>query len=207
MGARSSGLSEERRHEILTATVQTIAERGVDNVRLSDIARSCGLSVGALQHHFATRDQLIDAAFYSYTLGVVREIQQIADAGGDPWSRITRAIRAYRGVGDFRQRSRLWVEFAASAARNPSQRERITAIHAEWAKPLRAAIIDGISSGDFTPVMQVEEIVDSILATMDGYDLSYAAGIIDLAAPGIDVEERLTSIVGAQLGVITQTVR
>lgn len=207
MGTRGTGLTDERRGEILVAVVELIAEHGVSSVRLSDVAARCGVSVGALQHHFATREQLIDEAFYAYTLGVVRQIQELSAGGGDPWKRIMRALAAYGDVGDFRQRSRLWVEFGSSAARSERQRERIAAIHAEWARPFVEAIDDGVADGLFTPVADSVTIAQTILATMDGYDLAYAAGIIDLGAAGVDVVERLAQMVAAQLGVEAAGIR
>ena len=50
------------REQLLKTTVELIAERGEARVRLADVAESSGLSIGAIQHHFRSREELIAAA-------------------------------------------------------------------------------------------------------------------------------------------------
>ena len=53
----------ERRQQILTAACEVIATLGVPDLRLSDVAKSAGVSSGTVHYYFDTKKDLINAAF------------------------------------------------------------------------------------------------------------------------------------------------
>jgi AcrR family transcriptional regulator len=52
-----------RRAGILEAASRVISTRGVEGTRLSDVAEAAEVSIGSIQHHFQTRDDLLTATF------------------------------------------------------------------------------------------------------------------------------------------------
>lgn len=65
----------ERRHQILDAARDAIAEKGLAHVTVGDVAQRSGLSVGALYRYFGSKDEL-----FSHVLGEeVSFTQQTAD--------------------------------------------------------------------------------------------------------------------------------
>lgn len=65
--------------DILEATVRAVAEGGYAALSVRGVARSLGVSLATVQHHFGTRAQLYQAAV-EYTLAEVeRERAQISD--------------------------------------------------------------------------------------------------------------------------------
>ena len=48
-----------RKRAILDATLRLVAAQGAGAVRLRDVARESGVSVGSLQYYFDSRDQLV----------------------------------------------------------------------------------------------------------------------------------------------------
>ena len=50
-----------RRQQILDATHRVTLERGLHDVRISDVADELGVSTGLIHYHFATKDELIEA--------------------------------------------------------------------------------------------------------------------------------------------------
>ncbi len=50
---------EERRRALAEAVFAIIAERGFEKVSLRDVAREAGVSMGAVQHWFSTKDELL----------------------------------------------------------------------------------------------------------------------------------------------------
>ena len=50
---------EERRAAIVSALWKLAGERGLDRVSLRDTARAAGMSLGQLQHYFATREDML----------------------------------------------------------------------------------------------------------------------------------------------------
>ncbi|GGU42376.1 TetR/AcrR family transcriptional regulator [Lentzea flava] len=54
---------DERRREIGDAVCRVIAARGLDTVSLRHVAAETGVSMGRVQHYFATKDEMLMFAF------------------------------------------------------------------------------------------------------------------------------------------------
>jgi TetR/AcrR family transcriptional repressor of bet genes len=52
---------EERRRQLIEATLQVVAERGLMGTKVSDVTERAGLSVGAVNHHFTSKEELLTA--------------------------------------------------------------------------------------------------------------------------------------------------
>ncbi|MER3394159.1 MAG: TetR family transcriptional regulator, partial [Microcella pacifica] len=55
--------SDERRDEIVRATLRLVATKGFAGVTLRDVAAEVGVVHGLIRHYFASRDDLVAAAF------------------------------------------------------------------------------------------------------------------------------------------------
>ncbi|WP_424808845.1 TetR/AcrR family transcriptional regulator [Rhodococcus sp. 27YEA15] len=65
--------------ELLAAALFDVAaESGLDNASVREVAKSAGVSIGAVQHHFSTKDEML--AFALRTL-VDRLLTRLPDAG------------------------------------------------------------------------------------------------------------------------------
>lgn len=54
--------TSDRERPLMEATLRIIGRTGIDGVTHRAVAAEAGMSVGAVTHHFATRDILVDAA-------------------------------------------------------------------------------------------------------------------------------------------------
>ncbi|MCD5422849.1 TetR/AcrR family transcriptional regulator, partial [Rhodococcus pyridinivorans] len=66
-------LVTESRRRILEAAERLIAVRGIEKVRLRDIAREAGFSIGKIQHYFDNRDEVIEAMLSAASMRRVEE--------------------------------------------------------------------------------------------------------------------------------------
>ena len=55
--------SAERRAIILRSTLGLLAERGLYNTKIADIARESGASIGSIYHHFGSREGVFYALY------------------------------------------------------------------------------------------------------------------------------------------------
>ncbi|MFJ8929532.1 TetR/AcrR family transcriptional regulator [Streptomyces sp. NPDC102364] len=164
------------REDVLRAAARVLAERGLDAARLRDVARAAGVSIGALQHHFETRDELFREAFeWSIEQLIARWRASAADAP-DPWHRFELLVQALTGDPELERRCATWTEFCASAARHPGLRDGVRSVHEEWLTLLTGIVEDGVIQGDFVPVLPVDTAIASIAALVDGCDMAVAAG-------------------------------
>lgn len=64
--------SERTQKKLIDATIDIIIEEGISRVRVQKIAQRAGVSSGALQHHFKTKEDLLyeahDRIFYDVTV-------------------------------------------------------------------------------------------------------------------------------------------
>ena len=52
---------DQRRAEIIGALWEVISERGTEGASLMTVARAAGVSVGRIQHYFASKQDLVQA--------------------------------------------------------------------------------------------------------------------------------------------------
>ena len=161
-----------QREQILAATEELIALRGFASVRLRDIAKAAGLSVGALQHHFETRDQLVKEAFrWSCGRRIARWREQ-PGRGGDPWQRLVRLMAATFELTDFRSQSAIWAEYTAAAFRDEEIRTVMAEVYEQWRITMRDAVQVGVDAGRFRPRCSVDTVVNVLSAEIDGLEIA-----------------------------------
>jgi TetR/AcrR family transcriptional regulator, regulator of biofilm formation and stress response len=74
MAANIERKTTERERPLMEATLRIIGRAGLDSVTHRAVASEAGMSLGAVTHHFATRDALVDAAL---RFAVSREVNRL----------------------------------------------------------------------------------------------------------------------------------
>lgn len=162
--------AEDQRTRILAATERLVGAYGFDAVRLRDIAKASELSIGSLQHHFETRDQLLRATFQWSCDRRIRLWRRTADVSGDPWSRLRSLLTGVLHAEDFRLHCAIWIAYSAAALREPEIKAVMGELFEQYRRPLREVIVAGTDAGTFTPVMPIDDIVDILTAQIDGLE-------------------------------------
>jgi AcrR family transcriptional regulator len=90
--------ASERERPLMEATLRIIGRDGLDRVTHRAVASEAGMSVGAVTHHFGTRDSLVDAAL-RYALS--REISRLQALALDLQSRAFDAEAWIRALVDW----------------------------------------------------------------------------------------------------------
>jgi len=161
----------QRKQSILDVTLAVVAEQGADALRLRDVATAAGVSIGALQHYFDSRDQLVHEAFDQHARYVVETIERADDPGAEPWPRLAAVFDAVAGGPDFAQRCVLWIEFAAAAQHDSQLRDLMDGAYEAW-RMLRTVVDAGIQAKAFRPALPADAIVACLLALIDGFELA-----------------------------------
>jgi AcrR family transcriptional regulator len=164
--------TDEQRVHVLASVERLVAVRGFERVRLRDVAKEAGVSIGSLQHHFETRDGLLREAFLWSASRRVEQWAAEADVSGDPWQRLSSLLESVFDVDDFQQRSTIWIEFSAAAARDDEIRKVMADLYDRWRAPLREVIRKGVEAGVFTLVGDIDDVVDILAAEIDGLEVA-----------------------------------
>ena len=76
LAERSTG-SEEKRRQILDASVRVFAHKGFHTCRVGDIAEEAGVSHGLLYHYFSSKDEVLEAVFRENWSVLVERIEAV----------------------------------------------------------------------------------------------------------------------------------
>lgn len=197
--ALDDALLRSRKKRILDKTLELVAERGAAHVRLRDVAARADVSVGTLQHYFESRDQLIREAFTQHAYGVVERLLRARSASSSPWQTLQEMFDNVFEAPDLRARCLLWVEFVGASRLDEQMRELAAQVWAAWRGPIRATVERGIADGSFAPVVDIDSVVTTLLALIDGGEIAVALQVEEVRDRGIATE--LKAAARALLGV------
>jgi TetR/AcrR family transcriptional repressor of bet genes len=120
---------DERRHDLIRATLDCIADKGLHGATVREIAVRAGVTNGLIRHYFETKDHMIQEA-YRVTMGEMTAAAKAAaeTARGEPRERLRRFVAANLGgpVLDIR-RLTLWASFISMVHVDPA----LASIHRE----------------------------------------------------------------------------
>lgn len=196
-----------RRAAIIGSAIDQIAQRGLESVRMTDVAAGAGLSVGAVQYYFGSREDLLVGALSTHSRSVIGAITALADVPGSAWERLRATLRAVPAVESHQRRSVVWVELVVAARRSRYLQESVAEVFAQWRDHFTTLITAGIDDGSFTPDVEVERIVDTLIAQIDGFDLAVASGRADLDPERItrSLEATAAALLGVSAGSAQRT--
>ncbi|XVQ89529.1 TetR/AcrR family transcriptional regulator [Microbispora siamensis] len=169
--------TDGQRGRILASVIELVAEMGYERVRLRDVAKHAGVSIGTLQHYYETRDGLMLAAFAHHTGKIIQGLEEIAARHRDPWDRIRSLVEYITHPRGFRNRCLAFMEYAAASARDKELRRLFGLQYDGWRAPMHAAIEEGLANGAFRVHSTVEETVDLILTQIDGFEIAVATQV------------------------------
>jgi AcrR family transcriptional regulator len=170
---------------LVGAAAQAIAERGLANVRVSDVAERAGMSPGHVTYYFPSKSDLLMRAIRqseeSLAVQVAEELQEIRD----PWKRLERLIElsAPTGPGDLGWV--LWFQVWSNAALDPDVARVHDELDARWRTILADVIRYGCERGAFE-TEDPEEAALLLSALIDGLSIQ-----LTLASSGLTREELL----------------
>jgi AcrR family transcriptional regulator len=163
-------LDEVRRPQILATTVQLIRERGLWDVRLSDVAERAGLSATSVVYYFGTKDQLFaeaithaDDAFYAPLLS---ELDGLASA-------VERIARLF--VASSTSDWPLWMDLWVYSRRHPETAAAQRHFHERWRETIAVVIRHGCARGEWD-VEKPDEVALRLSALTDGLAVHMVLG-------------------------------
>ena len=124
-----------RETAVTDAVTRIVAERGLDQVSVREVAAAAGVSIGTVQYYFPTKQQMLAAA-YTEAVRRIRARLQALHLGPDARRNVTLVLRELLPLDEQRRtETRVYLAFAAAAATSPSlagiQQAVLTELHTE----------------------------------------------------------------------------
>ncbi|MCD0453332.1 TetR family transcriptional regulator C-terminal domain-containing protein [Actinocorallia sp. API 0066] len=160
---------EERRAEIVAATMRVVERVGLEGVTIREIAREAGCSTGILAHYFTDKADILVTAHRTAFGQVHRRIDaQRADARNSV-ELIRMVLEEAFPLDDARLlEARIDVSFWGLALHNPHLREVRQSSHDASVDELRKMVEDAVRTGMALPGTNPESVAVETVALMDG---------------------------------------
>jgi AcrR family transcriptional regulator len=182
--------SRVTRQRLLEAPIDSLAEQGWSATTVGVVAERAGVSRGATQHHFPTREDLITGALeYMFDTRMDharREAQEIPPGPGRTKLVVERLVEYYTGPM-FKAALQVWT--AASA--DPELRDRIVPLEERFGRRAHSMAVETLGVDDNDPV--THRLVQATL------DLARGLGLADVLT---DDARRRVEIVRAWADVL-----
>jgi AcrR family transcriptional regulator len=150
---------------VLRAAMEVIVERGLDQVRLAEIARRAKMSTGHVLYYFRTKDRIMVETLLWAESELARRRHQ-AIAGADVgWDQLAVFVKHYLPKNAADPLWALWVEILARRHAN-GQRPAVQQTAAGWRGDLDAILRQGRRAGVFAN--QPPSFSERLIALMDG---------------------------------------
>ncbi|MEW2452062.1 TetR family transcriptional regulator C-terminal domain-containing protein [Streptomyces parvulus] len=190
----------ERREEMLRAAVEQISARGVDALRIADVAAALGVSNALVLYHFTTKEKLVAAAFARAAEDDLAHLRRLLGRRAPALRRLRAAVRWYAPTGQAKG-WRLWIEGWAAALREPALREVTAELDRRWKAAITEVIAEGVTAGEF-PCPDPEAAALRLTAFLDGLavQLTSYAGTVSRARAREWTDEALARELGLPHG-------
>jgi AcrR family transcriptional regulator len=173
-------LSDARRRQILQAAVHVIADRGLCDTRIQDVAERAGTSSALVIYYFKEgKGQLLREAltyaeghFYQETANALAELASARE-------RLVRLVQLSCALGDGSQTLRddwvLWLDLWARAPRDPDVAREREALDRRWRQTIVDIVRQGQAAGEFAPV-DADDFALRLAALIDGLAIQVMLG-------------------------------
>ena len=165
--------SRATRESLLEATIESLADVGWSGTTVVGVAARAGVSRGAAQHHFATRDDLVRAAVESVTERLSRELRLHRDALEGRQDRVLDALELLADVWSGtvgRAATHLWV----AASTDPALRDLVLPLERQLNREMFHVAADLFGADTSEPA--VRQSVGVSLQFLRGVGLSSLLG-------------------------------
>lgn len=161
----------ERKATILAAAEELIAVHGFDVLRLRDVSKAAGVSIGLIQHYFTTRDELLGETMRAASMRRAAEWTELANRHEQAHDKLTALLEG--SIND-RHRCLVWLETCAAATRHSDLLPDLQRTQIAWRRALRDVIDQGVVNGEFSAAVPVADIVALLVSLIDGLMLAAA---------------------------------
>ncbi|PPJ20010.1 TetR family transcriptional regulator [Nocardia nova] len=146
--------SRATRRRLLEATIDCLAEMGWAAATVAVVAERAGVSRGAAQHHFPTREDLITAALeYMFDTRMAQSkaeaaaVTEVAQGVGRTEAVVAQLVESYT-TPLFKAALQVWTHAAA----DPVLRERIVPLEAHFGRVSHRLAVEALGVDDSDPV-------------------------------------------------------
>lgn len=173
----------ERKEQILRATCEIVAEVGFRALRVADVANRIGTASGTVHYYFATKRDLLHAAFaYNFARSLHRR-EPILEGARDPLTKLRRLVDSYVPDDDETVHAwRVWAELWIEAIHDKDLQVLNDEVYGEWRSFVASLIRDAQTHGLLQPG-DPTTFANTLIGLLDGLSIQ-----VILESPGMTAD-------------------
>jgi AcrR family transcriptional regulator len=186
-----------RRDAILRAAATSIARRGVRGLRVEEVAREAGVSLGLVYYHFTDRAGLLAETFRFLNDRAASYVADAVAAAPDPFERVAqRLLSELQDEPLVVENSAAWGELRASAVFEEFLREPLRVATRRWIDAVADAIEAAQGAGLADPDVEPQTAAARLTALVEGLSDRWLSGSLGLD----EARDLLAGAVAYELG-------
>ena len=127
-----------RREALLDAACTLIARSGTRTLRIEDVAREAGVSIGLVYYYFQSREELLELAFEHANQRTDAAFgQQVQPAGTGLERMVARLLREIADDPVAHESWMIWIEMTSGSFTQPRLRELLNDAYEGWTAEVR----------------------------------------------------------------------
>lgn len=187
----------ERRQQILTAACEVIATVGVPDLRLSDVAKSAGVSSGTVHYYFDTKKDVINAAFEFNLAESLNRRQALLSSTKSNLSILNDLVESYLPKDDQSRRAwKVWLALWTEATRDPHLRAVNEKLYGQW-RDVVADVIRTAQREDSARPGNPVALANMLISMLDGLAVQVLleSGAVTLASVRKTIKEFIRDVI------------
>jgi AcrR family transcriptional regulator len=157
------------RDDLTDALIRVVVEQGLDAVSIRTVARAAGVSIGTVQYHFATKDDLLLAAYERAIDQVSLRARAVAEQDPAPATYIRSLLRELLPLDDRREAElRVALAFSARSVYSPRLTELYTEGYRALVDAVAGALEQAVEHGEAAHGVEPRRDATEAVAVADG---------------------------------------
>ena len=194
-------ITEERHRQILEAAAGVIAERGLCEARISDIAARIGASSALILYYFPSKDALLAEALAFQDQQFFDGVEQGMEEGAGAAARLGQLIEASCPPSEPLDRPDnewlLWLDVWTRSRHDPDLSAQRARLDGQMRATISGIVNDGIKTGEFEKV-DPDRFAVTLSALIDG--LAIQVLLQDPSVPAATMRDLCLETVATHLG-------
>ncbi|MFF1394673.1 TetR/AcrR family transcriptional regulator [Streptomyces sp. NPDC058287] len=177
-----------RREALVDAAGRAIAERGLDGLRIKDVAAEAGMSAGSVLYYYPEMDELVLEVHRGAVERYLAARQGAVDGVTGAAARLRALVGSGLPGGSGDAVHGLLFELHRRADRSSGHATLMASLFAREVALYATVLEVGVAVGEFTPTEPVADLARNLVALEDGYGLHIVSRNAELTP---DVARRL----------------
>ena len=168
-------MAKSKREQLLQATWSLIAQNGVHQLRVEDVAAKVGVAYSLVYYHFDSRAGLLAATMdYNESQATAASLRASTGTG---YERVEAELLADLGDSQrVRANNIVWNELNAAATFDDDLRTRVSRANRQWVKDIGDTIREGQLDGSIKPDVDPKDEAELLTSLQSGLITYYLAG-------------------------------